>query len=286
MASYWFGEVCGGTCTPCPSREPGFLSDRLDSIVSCSPGFHTFSWETARDCGFVSTREEYLAVLRSLCIFRAEKALAGISSLPEQQLLHMVRMLDQVDEAVNLLSGTALEWHAANNPSFSRKYREVRGRKAVEVLSASGNHVLVAVATEMEHLSGIRNEVAREIHLLAAEVAPNTSGLVGGVVAARLISAAGGLARLARLPAATIQVLGARLSLFSHLKTGTPPPKHGIIYQHRRVHATGKKRRGKVSRTLSAKIAIAARIDHFRGKPDQEFLASADRAIGRAGGRE
>ncbi len=65
---------------------------------------------------------------------------------------------------------------------------------------------------------------------------PNTSALIGGLVAARLMSHAGGLLELSRLPASAIQVLGARTALFAHLRTKSPSPKHGIIFQHRRVH--------------------------------------------------
>ena len=285
MASYSFGDVAGGVCRPCPGDEPDALSERLDLLIEKGDPYVPFTWEFARECGFVHSREEYVGVLRSLCTMRAEKELGRIAGTPEMELVYMVRMLDQIDEAANLLTGRALEWHAAKDPAFSRKFRELRGQKAREVLAGSKNPVLSSIATEMAHLSEVRSALSREITALAADVMPNTSGLVGGVVAARLLSGAGGLSRLARLPGATIQVMGARLALFSHLRSGTPPPKHGIIYQHRRVHAAGKARRGKVSRTLAAKLAIAARIDYYRGRPDPGFLESAGQAIDRAGGR-
>ena len=34
------------------------------------------------------------------------------------------------------------------------------------------------------------------------------------------------------MPASTIQILGAEKALFRSLKTGSNPPKHGIIFQH------------------------------------------------------
>jgi nucleolar protein 56 len=108
---------------------------------------------------------------------------------------------------------------------------------------------------------------------------------VGGLVAARLMTLAGGLPDLARLPASSIQVLGARGALFSHLTGGTPPPKHGIIYQHLRVHNAPRGVRGRVARAVAARLAIAARIDRYRGTPDPEFIAESDRMIGAAGGR-
>ncbi|OPX70352.1 MAG: putative NOP5 family protein [Methanoregulaceae archaeon PtaB.Bin108] len=285
MVMYWFGEVAGNTLTPCPSRDPKCLSDRLDSPGADIEEYTPFSWESARDCGFISSREEYIRILRSLCIFRAERDLALISCHPGQEIIQMVRMLDQVDEAVNLLTEKALEWHAARDPTFSRKYRQVRGRRAREILSGSENQMMQAIVLELKNLSGLRETLSKEITILASDTMPNSSTLVGGVVAARLLSAAGGLSRLATLPAGAIQVLGAGQALFSHLNLGTPAPKHGIIYQHQRVHSAAKERRGKVSRTLAAKLAIAVKIDYYRGQKDPEFLESADRAIRNAGGR-
>lgn len=74
---------------------------------------------------------------------------------------------------------------------------------------------------------------------------------------------AGGLERLARLPASTIQVLGAEKALFRFLKTGRGSPKHGVIFQHPLIHTAPKWQRGKIARALATKISIAARIDYF-----------------------
>ena len=49
-------------------------------------------------------------------------------------------------------------------------------------------------------------------------VAPNVKELLTAAVGARIISKAGSLARLGRLPASTIQILGAEKALFRALK--------------------------------------------------------------------
>ena len=67
--------------------------------------------------------------------------------------------------------------------------------------------------------------------------------------------------KLARLPSSTIQILGAEKALFRALKTGSKPPKHGILFQHDDIHAAPKWQRGKIARSLASKIAIAARVD-------------------------
>jgi nucleolar protein 56 len=95
-------------------------------------------------------------------------------------------------------------------------------------------------------------------------VAPNVKELLTASVGARIIAKAGSLARLATLPASTIQVLGAEKALFRALKTGARPPKHGILFQHPLIHSAPKWQRGKIARAIASKVAIAARIDYYR----------------------
>ena len=80
-----------------------------------------------------------------------------------------------------------------------------------------------------------------------------------------MIAIAGGLLNLAKMPSSKIQVLGAEKALFRAIKTGSRPPKHGLIFQHAAIHGSPRKLRGKASRALAGKIAIAARIDAFSG---------------------
>ena len=98
------------------------------------------------------------------------------------------------------------------------------------------------------------------------EVAPNMTSILGPLLSARLISIAGSLDRIAKMPSSTVQVLGAEKALFRSLKTGTRPPKHGIIFQYQPIHAAPKWHRGKIARTLSSKLSIAARMDAFGGE--------------------
>jgi nucleolar protein 56 len=50
------------------------------------------------------------------------------------------------------------------------------------------------------------------------------------------------------------------------MSDGSLPPKHGILYQHPSVKGVQRKIKGKVTRTLASKVAIAAKIDYYRGK--------------------
>ena len=105
------------------------------------------------------------------------------------------------------------------------------------------------------------------IRHLTLEHLPSLSALLGPLLAARLCVEAHGRMRLARLPAGTVQVLGAEKAFFNHLKTGAPPPKHGHIFMHPWISRSPRWVRGKSSRTVAAKASIAAKIDAFEGEP-------------------
>ncbi len=74
------------------------------------------------------------------------------------------------------------------------------------------------------------------------------------------------------MPASTIQVLGAEKALFRSLKTGSQPPKHGLLFQHALVHAAPRWQRGKIARAIAAKAAIAARVDVYGGELNKVLL--------------
>ena len=99
------------------------------------------------------------------------------------------------------------------------------------------------------------------------EIAPNLKELLTATVGARLIAKAGSLKRLASLSSSTIQILGAEKALFRTLKTGANPPKHGLLFQHPVIHSAPKWQRGKLARAISAKAAIAARVDLYARSP-------------------
>jgi nucleolar protein 56 len=108
--------------------------------------------------------------------------------------------------------------------------------------------------------------MAEYIDGLMAQVAPNIKTVVGGPIGARLISIAGGLKDLARMPASTLQLLGAEKALFRSLHKRGRPPKHGVIYQYPEIRGSPRRLRGKIARALSGKLSIAARVDAMSGE--------------------
>merc|ERR1711871_1785656 len=102
-------------------------------------------------------------------------------------------------------------------------------------------------------------------------VAPNLSALIGEMVGARLISHAGSLTNLAKYPASTVQILGAEKALFRALKTKGNTPKYGLIYHSSFIGRASAKNKGRISRYLANKCAIASRIDSFIDEPTSAY---------------
>lgn len=102
-------------------------------------------------------------------------------------------------------------------------------------------------------------------------VAPNLTELLGETVGAKILTQAGGLTNLSKLPASTIQILGAEKALFRALKTKSATPKYGHLYNSTFIGKAKTGDKGKVSRCLANKCALASRLDHFLIKPSNKF---------------
>ena len=111
-------------------------------------------------------------------------------------------------------------------------------------------------------LSEYRASLSEYLRNRMMQIAPNLTIMVGELVAARLISHAGSLISLAKMPASTIQIFGAEKALFRALRTKHETPKYGLIYQASFVGSQNNaKMKGKVSRSLASKCALCVRVD-------------------------
>ena len=122
-------------------------------------------------------------------------------------------------------------------------------------------------------LSQYRAQLFEYLQAKMTVVAPNLAALIGDVVGARLISHAGSLVNLAKAPASTIQILGAEKALFRALKTKGNTPKYGLIFHSSFIGRAAAKNKGRISRYLANKCAIASRIDSFSETSTSKFGA-------------
>ncbi|NLK25537.1 MAG: ribosomal biogenesis protein [Euryarchaeota archaeon] len=203
-------------------------------------------------------------------------------------IVQAVRGMDDLIEMINLMSERLHEWYGLHFPELTNYARDERYAALIaekglreDILDILELQYLESVGAELEEkdLAVVRGYAASLVSLYEEkqrleayvadrmeDVAPNISAIVGPSLGARLISLAGGLRRLASLPAGTIQLLGAEKALFAHLRQGKRPPKHGIIFQHPTVHRAPYWQRGNISRTMGGKLAIAAKVDYYKGE--------------------
>jgi nucleolar protein 56 len=217
--------------------------------------------------GCLANDNEYNSRLRDLSLKLVRRQLLELTTA-EQDLLQAMEALDDISQGVNLLDERLYEW--------SRLHRQeiVHGKDLAEGLCADEN--MGTLAKAIQGLREARKIMEMEVITSAEDLAPNLSSLAGPVLAARLISRAGSLRRLAGMPSSRIQIMGAEKSLFKHLKGHAPSPKHGIIYRHPAVIGSPKRLRGKVSRALAGKLAIAARLDYYGAGRSTDLLSSLD----------
>lgn len=130
---------------------------------------------------------------------------------------------------------------------------------------------IVKWAERVVQLTQFREELAEYLKQRMAAVAPNLSTLIGEMVGSKLISHAGGLTNLAKYPASTIQILGAEKALFRAMKTKGKTPKYGLIFNSSFIGRASAKNKGKISRYLANKCAIASRVDCFSETPTSKF---------------
>jgi len=218
-------------------------------------------------------------------------------------VVQVIQTIDDLDKTLNLFMSRIREWYGLHFPeldrlmdkheayarlvanfgmknSFTLENLEKEGlprAKAKMIIKAVQTSMGAELAEEdidqirvvsknMLSFYNMRQKLETYLDSVMEEVAPNIRALVGSLLGARLIALAGGLNNIAKMPASTIQLLGAEKALFRSLKTGARPPKHGIIFQHPFIHEAKRWQRGKMARALAGKLAIAARMDAFRGK--------------------
>jgi len=224
-----------------------------------------------------------------------------------------INMLDELDKTANIICGRVREWYSIHFPELDRlvpehqhylklvlvlgpreKFTPEAVKAAVELPDELVKKIVAAAqsslgapfdqldiqaiqggAKEIFALYEERERISTYIDGLMAQVAPNIRAVAGGSIGARLISLAGGLTNLARMPASTLQILGAEKALFRALRGRAKPPKHGVIYQYPDIRGVPKWQRGKVARALAGKLSIAARVDAMSGEFVGDKLAAS-----------
>lgn len=213
-------------------------------------------------------------------------------------LMQAVKTLDDLNEAFNVTSERLGEWYGIHYPEHHMRPIELieyilehEDESDASTMGAqmTGEDIAAVQGVAQAARAILRQRKALEdyVNKMMQEIAPNLSNVLGPLLGARLIARAGSMEKLARMPASTIQVMGAGEALFKHIRSGTPSPKHGLIFKHPLISGAPKKARGKIARMLAGKAAIAARVDYYSGEVmdfgDLKVKASAIKSRSRGG---
>ena len=223
--------------------------------------------------GIADSEDAYYDALHDATVAATRAAVRERETAPEQQLRHAVEAMDDTERTANEIAERVVEWAGSladgrsDGDSASDLPGGVDGARAVAAWTPEtpAEEQVVSLAERAVDLDDERAELRSFVEAQAPAVAPNLAEMAGPVLAARLLSLAGGLESLAKKPAGTVQVLGAEDALFAHLRGRGPSPKHGVIFTHEYVRGTHPENRGSAARALAGKLAIAARIDHYSG---------------------
>jgi nucleolar protein 56 len=216
----------------------------------------------------------------------------------EDHLRQAVAAVDDLLEQENMLVERTREWYGLHFPELAKmvdesEYLELvaqHGRREKMPLDARESvgaelgepeeREIQGMARLAQSLAAQRSDLEGYVERTVRGIAPNVSELAGPMIAARLVTLAGNVEDLARYPAGTVQLLGAERALFRHLKTGSRPPKHGVLFQHPLIHRAPPWQRGALARIFAARIVIAARADAYTHRHiAPELQASLDRAV-------
>jgi nucleolar protein 56 len=265
--------------------------------------FDTQAEHLAFESGYVSSAQELRRILHDSFVELARQNVQEASSRRDLMIIQAILTLDDLDKTFNLFANRLREWYGYHFPELSSIIAEsdlyVRliaslgdrinftgeklkedgvGEEKTEQLDKAAQtsmgaslrkedlEEIVEYAEALLQLYKSRKELEDYLETVMREVAPNTLELTGSTLGARLIAATGSIDNLAKRSASTIQVLGAEKALFRSLRSGSRPPKHGLIFQHNEVHQAPRWQRGKIARALAGKIAIAARLDAYGGE--------------------
>lgn len=254
-------EVVDGEIGVAHSVSP---DERVDRVLKGGLSVRRDLVYLAVEAGLVEDFEDYREKLHDVMMRVARRRLEEAATV-EAMVMQAVESLDDLDRASNLLSERLVEWAGLVRPEEKRHGEELA--RGLEGESSALGRLARSLLGLYETRGDVEEYVAEQMQGLA----PNLSALAGPVLAARLMSLAGGLEKLARMPGSRIQVIGAEQALFKHLRGRAPSPKHGIIFQHPLIRKAPWWQRGKIARAFASKLAIAARIDHYSGEFNPEL---------------
>ncbi|XP_067121619.1 U4/U6 small nuclear ribonucleoprotein Prp31 [Centruroides vittatus] len=128
---------------------------------------------------------------------------------------------------------------------------------------------IVFEACEMAiEMNNFKQQIYNYVESRMSFIAPNLSIIVGASIAAKLMGVAGGLTKLAKMPACNVLVLGSQKKTLTGFSTTAIMPHTGFVYYSDIVQNTPPDLRRKAARLIAAKCTLAGRVDSFHESVD------------------
>ena len=210
----------------------------------------------------------------------------------DKLLIQASNALEDLKKITNIYQERLWEWFSLHYPEANRrdlldnvvKYGNRKNFPGFVAslgieLSEEDEKILRSYAAMIKSALEEKKRLEKYITETAKEIMPNFSLLIDPLLASRFLSLAGSLERLARMPASTIQLLGAEKSLFRHLKQQGKSPKYGILFQDGRIQSAPDSKRGKIARVISSKLMLAARIDFYSQRLEEKLKIDLDQEL-------
>jgi len=202
-------------------------------------------------------------------------------------IIHAITNIEELDKSNNILSKRLREWYELYLPEFSKSLgdnetfaRLITEKGKTELLKEIKLKESESMGADLSDkdiepilnlakciLENFRLRKLHENYLeeLMKSYCPNIQAIAGTMIGGKLLAGAGSLQKMVLFPASTIQLLGAEKALFRHIRTGSRPPKYGLLINHPIVTKLSSKDKGKGARALADKISIASKIDFYKG---------------------
>ncbi|KAJ9554749.1 hypothetical protein OSB04_009363 [Centaurea solstitialis] len=207
----------------------------------------------------------------------------------DTMIIQAIGLLDDLDKELNTYAMRVREWYGWHFPELAKIVQDnILYAKAVKLMGYRTNAAkldfsetlseeveaelkeaaVVSMGTEISDLDLINIKDLCDQVLSLSEyraqlfdylksrmntIAPNLTALVGELVGS------------------TVQILGAEKALFRALKTKHATPKYGLIFHASLIGQAAPKIKGKMSRSLAAKTALAIRYDALGDSQDNSM---------------
>lgn len=207
-------------------------------------------------------------------------------NVDDKMVVQAVHAMEEADTILNTMVMRLREWYGfyfpeisaktGDNEQFAKYVAQETYRKDVKGINVEysiGSNVSEEDLKAMKQyaegiLTSYQQRKQLEVYIMQSvrKIAPNMNAMVGPHLAAKIISLAGTLEKVAAFPSSTIQIIGAEKALFRYLKGLGSSPKHGIIFQSTFVQQAPPQAKGKVARVLASKLSIASKLDFYKGE--------------------